>query len=438
MWKKPIVWIPVVLAAALTLTALPWSDKAQADVTLKAPRAVQWNDFLGVDAQFQYFDPAVYQKQMAALDTLGLSWVRLSIHWAVIEPTEGKIDFTALDGAMSAMAAHKYNIVAYLVGSAPFATSAPAGAAAQDQYPPKDVSVFANRMVTLAKRYPQVNTWQPWNEPNITWRPVPDSAAYGQLLLASTTALRAAVPTTNVGTAGMAYYSQNPANGSLMLADLLQGLAANKLIVSYHPYSQYPEGDDPAAKDFIQRGNLVNTTLHNNGVSQVWATEWGWSSYAGPVELQPIIGVNGQADYTLRRLALMSAMDYQRIFLFNLTDLDARASARDQFYGLVDLNGDPKPVYTALKNLFDVTGSRIEPADAPAYTNSPGDLYNVAWTRADGSHLWMFWSASGSSVTLPSVTSATLIDPLNGARTTLANDKGISVPLKTSLQLLIW
>jgi beta-xylosidase len=226
----------------------------------------------------------------------------------------------------------------------------------------------------------------------------------------------------------------------LMLADLLtQGLPSSNIVAAYHPYSEYPEGDDPAAKDFISRGNYINNALHAKGVTQVWATEWGWSSYAGPVEMQAVIGVDGQADYTLRRLALMSAMDYQRIFLFNLSDLDARASARDQYYGLVDLSGNPKPVYTALKNFLGVTGARLEPADAPAYTNGPGDLYNVAWTRADGSHLWLIWSATdGASVTLPSVPSATLYDPLQGTSTSLANAKGISVPLKTSLQMLVW
>ena len=448
MWKKPIVWIPALLIAIAAVSTIQWSEKAEADVNLKAPRAITWSDFLGVNAQFEYFDASVYQKQMAALDALGLTWVRLAIHWAIIEPTQGNYNIAALDGAMTAMSQHKYNIVAYLVGSAPFASSAPAGATNTDQYPPSDYNLFANRMTLLAQRYPQVNTWQVWNEPNIFWLPAADPVAYGSLMTTTANAIRAVLPDKNIGTAGMAYYSQMQDRTDLILTDLVdQGLASQNIIAAYHPYSAYPEGDDTSAMDFIKRSNTLNSTLHAKGVTQVWADEWGWSSYAGPVEMQAVIGTDGQADYTLRRLALMSAMDFQRIFLFNLNDLDARASARDQYYGLIDLNGDPKPVYTALKYFLGVTGSHLEPADPPTYTNGPGDLFNVAWTRADGTHLWLIWSASGASstsstasasVTLPSVTSATLFDPLQGTSSTLANDQGITVPLKTSLQMLVW
>ena len=38
--------------ALLVLACLSWN--ALADTTLRAPRAVVWKDFLGVNAQFQY------------------------------------------------------------------------------------------------------------------------------------------------------------------------------------------------------------------------------------------------------------------------------------------------------------------------------------------------------------------------------------------------
>jgi len=424
---------------AATITSLCLTSTASAETVLKAPRTVVWQDFLGVNAQFQYFTPDIYQKQMAQLDQLGLNWVRLTIHWPIIEPVKDQYDLTALDGAMAAIASHNYNTVAYLVGSATFDSSAPPGATSTDQYPPADFSIFAARMAALAQRYPQVANWQVWNEPNIIWLPKEDPAGYYNLLTTTASAIRATVPNKNIVTAGMAYYSQMHSTPGYMLQDMLDmGLASQNIIAAYHPYSQYPEGDSIPDQDFLVQGNNMNTLLHNNGVSQVWATEFGWSSYAGPVEMQAIIGVDGQADYTLRRLALMSAMDYQRIFIFNLSDLDARASDRDQYYGLVDLNANPKPVYNALRNFLTITGPSLSPADRPALNNIPDDLYAVPWTRADGQNLLMIWSASGSNMQLQGVTSATLYDPMTGTQQTLLDPQNITVPLKPTLQLLVW
>jgi len=425
------------LATLMTCSAL--APVAEAETILRGPRTVVWQDFLGVNAQFQYFSPAAYQQQMDHLDALGLNWVRLTIHWPLIEPAQNSFDLSDLDGAMATMNTHHYNILAYLVGSAPFASSAPEGTPSRDQYPPRDFNVFAARMTSLVKRYPQVNNWQVWNEPNIVWLPKEDPVAYDTLLTTTADAIRAAEPDKTIVTAGMAYYSQMHSTPGYMLQTLLdRGLGTRNIVAAYHPYSEYPEGDSPPDRDFLIRANAMNTLLHSNGVQQVWATEWGWSSYNGPVEMQAIIGLQGQADYTLRRLALMSALDYQRIFLFNLSDLDARASARDQAYGLLDLQGNPKPVYTALRNFLTITGPRLEPSDPPAASGIPSDLYAVAWTRDDGKKLLMVWSATGKSMILPTIRTAVLHDPLAGTRTDLNNPQGISLALKPTLQILEW
>ncbi|WP_397452683.1 beta-galactosidase [Pseudomonas sp. NA-150] len=439
MWRTPFNWRPLLFAGAVGLSTVPWSPILAAQTTLRAPRAVEWKDFLGVNAQFQYFAPDVYEKQMAALDRLGLSWVRLTTHWAAIEPEPGKYDLTDMDGAMTAVNAHHYNVVTYLVGSAPFASSGPPGASNSDQYPPIDFNAFADRMVMLAKRYPQVSNWQVWNEPNIIWLPQEDPQAYDSLLVTVTNALRMNVPGKNIVAAGMAYYSQMHSTPGLMLEKLLSmGLGNQNIVAAYHPYSEFPEGDTLTDGDFLTRATFINSALHAKGVKQVWATEWGWSSYTGTQDMQHVIGADGQADYVLRRLALMSAMDYQRIFLFNLSDMDTHTTPRDQFYGLLDFQGNPKPAYTALRNFLTITGPRLSPTDAPVMNTPPSDLFAIPWNRADGVHLLMFWSASSSSLQLPGIKSAALLDPLVGTRTVLSDPKGISAPSKSSLQILIW
>ncbi|MCO2334695.1 mannose-1-phosphate guanylyltransferase/mannose-6-phosphate isomerase [Pseudomonas aeruginosa] len=148
--------------------------------------------------------------------------------------------------------------------------------------------------------------------------------------------------------------------------------------------------------------------------------------------------VEGQADYVLRRLALMSALDYDRIFLFTLSDLDQRASVRDRDYGLLDLDANPKPVYLALQRFLKVTGPKLRPADPPVTEDLPDGSFSIGWTREDGRHVWLFWSARGGSVRLPKLKEATLHDPLSGKVMPLSGSDGLEVPVKSSLQMLVW
>ncbi len=363
---------------------------------------------------------------------------------ALLEPRQGEFNLNAFDAAAKAMQAHKLRPVGFLAGSAPFASSAPQGAPFSDQYPPKDNQLYSNSLLRFAERYPSFEAWQIWNEPNIYpyWRPSEDAEAYGKLLFTSADALRAKYPEKTIVAAGMAYFSQMPYHdNALMLQSLLQqGVAQKNLVIAYHPYTEKPEGDDAQARDLLLRVQFINNALRANKIDSIWATEWGWSSYDGPKEMQAIIGQDGQADFTLRRLALMSALDFDRIFLFTLSDLDNRAGPRDQHYGLLDLEANPKPVYLALKNFLAITGPRLAPADAPTIEESPNDLYSIAWQRDDGSNLWMFWSASGKNLRLPKVGNAQLYDPLTGKHRELTQEqgKGLNVPVKTSLQILVW
>jgi len=437
---KFFLGLPVAALAVFLLVNL--SQPAEAETTqLKAPRAVVWKDFLGVNAHFLWFTPEQYKQQMQRFHALGLEWVRVDLHWDRHEPSEGRYRLGELDEVVDSLKQEQLKSVFYLVGSAPHATSAPSGSPTPDQFPPKQAQVFAERMAMLARRYPSIDAWQVWNEPNLPsfWRPHEDAEAYGRLLQQSTQALRQVDPNKPVVMGGMAYYSQMPVKGGLMLESLGKlGVQQLGTIIAYHPYSQTPETDEPGKRDFILRSQQLNHMLRGVQVPAIWATEWGWSSYAGPIELQELIGEQGQADYVLRRLALMSALDYDKVFLFALSDLDSRASARDQHYGLLDLQGKPKPVYLALQRFLQISGPRLQPADAPQLSALPNDLYAISWTREDGKNLWLFWSASGAEVHLPNVTKAVVHDPLSGAQKDVQSDQGIRVKASPTLQMLVW
>ena len=431
------------------------TPKALAPVPMKP---VVWADFLGVNAQLQWFSPEIAQQQVKHLQALGLSWVRLALHWMLLEPEPGQHKLEGTDRMMALVRQAGLHSIVYVVGSPRFASSAPAGAPYADKYPPSDPQVYAQRMVALAQRYPMVDVWQVWNEPNIPafWQPRIDPEGYARLLQPAVAALRKAVPNKPIAMAGMAYHSEMAGRGGLML-DAMGKLGAYKLklIACYHPYTAEPEGAEDGARDFLTHTPFVNKGLRAYGVQQIWATEWGWSSYDGPKEEQPIVGEAGQAGHTLKRLALMATQDFDRIFLFTLADLDARAGVRDRRYGLLREDGSPKPVYHALRRFLAVCGPRLAPGAPVRVAGSDGragsaadelpeGLVSIAWQRADGQRLWMAWAHAPMAVSLPGLNlgqrKAVWHQPVAGTQREVRAEAGqpLRLDVGTELQILVW
>jgi len=426
------------LLAVLCVSSL----HAHAATQLEGSKKLIWRDYLGVNAHFLWFTPQQYRQQIEQLKQLGLEWVRIDVHWDRHETAPGQYRLAELDQLMHDLSEQQLKPLVYVVGSAPHATSAPKSSKTPDQYPPKDTKLFAELMAKMAQRYPNVEAWQVWNEQNLPsfWRPYENPQQYGQLLLDTTRALRASAPDKPVVMGGMAYYSQMPVRGGLMFEALGQlGVQQLKTIMAYHPYTEFPEGNTPKDGDFLVHSGQLNQLLRSGEVPAIWATEWGWSSYSGPKELQAIIGEDGQADFMLRRLALMSAGDFDRTFLFALSDLDSRASVRDQSYGLLSLDGQPKAAYRALENFLLITGANLLPTAKPAFISMPKDLYSVSWQREDGKQLLMFWSASKQPIKLKGIQQAQLHNPLTGEQRELkAAESVLEAPSLSSLQLLVW
>lgn len=442
--KQALQWSALSIAAASPAARASWLSRGAKPIELRPMRPVVWKDWLGINAQFQWFPLAMARKQVERLKALNLEWVRLGLHWMLMEPEEGKYELKAIDQAMELVRQSGLRNITYVVGTPKFATSvSPTDQYAKyfDKFPPKDPTTYALRMVHLAKRYPQVDVWQVWNEPNILgfWAPKADPEGYGRLLLPAVQALRATVPDKPVAMAGMAYFSEMP-TGGLMIQKMGElGAFKLNLVVAYHPYTARPEGSDDDERDFVGKVQTAHQWLRAAGVKQVWATEWGWSSYAGPKLEQPIVGEDGQADYTLRRLALMAALDYDRVFLFTLSDLDARAIDRDRSYGLLRENGEPKPLYHALSRFLAICGPRLEP-EAPVKIEggAPKGLVGVSWKRPDGRRLWMVWADKPVTVMLPGVKAGMLHQPLKGTEAALKGDgKGLKVAVTTALQILV-
>ncbi|GEM49869.1 biofilm formation protein PslG [Deinococcus cellulosilyticus NBRC 106333 = KACC 11606] len=372
---------------------------------------------------------------MQQMEHLGLKHFRMDLHWDLLEPEKGTDEVlkNCLDPVMQKSQQHHLDPLLFLTGSAKFASRAPAGEPFPDTFPPRDPSQYTGFLKKLALRYPQVQTWQVWNEPNLpsSWRTSASTTLvreYGDLLQSSAKALKG-LPT-EVMTAGFAYWSELP-EGSFLLKHLQDSRALEGIqTVAYHPYTFQPEGITAYSKGpdfFLNRTKMVNETLKGWG-KRIWATEFGWSTYPGPVEEQPLITPEEQADFLLRRIVLSAHLGFDRIYLFTLTDLDGRASLRDQFYGLLDVNGQPKPAFTALRRFLDVLKGDLEPVELGWKPSSV--LHSRAWKRTDGRVVVAFW---GNPQVLQLSQEAQVLDPLTGR----SNAASRQVEVKTKLQLLV-
>ena len=444
MHRRALLRAAAALAAAPCLARGAPAERAE-PLALQPVRPIVWREFLGVNAQFQWFPDPVARKQVERLKALGLQWVRLGLHWMLIEPEQGRFQFESTDRMMRLVRDAGLRNVTYLVGSPRYASSVPRGDAHErffDKFPPRSPALFAQRLAQFAQRYPQVDVWQVWNEPNLVgfWAPQPDPEAYSRLFAPASQALRTAAPDKPVALAGMAYFGEMDRRGGMMLQELARlGALAFNPIVAYHPYTAGEEGLAQEGHDFVRRVTASHQWLRNAGVRQVWATEWGWSSYPGPKDEQTIVGEDGQADLTLRRLALMAALDYDRVFLFTLADLDERATRRHQHYGLLRRNGEPKPVYHALQRFLQLCGPSLQPASPPPVVGlAPDGLITIGWRRANGRPLWMLWAREPGEVRLKGVTQATLHQPLSGGERVLRDaGEGVRVPVTTALQIVL-
>jgi len=96
------------------------------------------------------------------------SW-RNGTNWSDQEPEPGEYDFTELDRIATDAAEHEVELLPILGSTAPWASSAPEDASQRNRYPARDdmIDRWKRYVETIVERYPDVDNFEIWNEPNI-------------------------------------------------------------------------------------------------------------------------------------------------------------------------------------------------------------------------------------------------------------------------------
>ncbi len=272
------------LLLAVVLLLVFWGRPADAEIqVLKAPRAVVWKDFLGVNAQFLWFSPERYNKQIDRLQDLGLEWVRLDLHWDRLETAEDQYQLASLDQLVKDLEARQPEVGVLPGRLGPLhhhravllALPGPVSAARPGSLRPAHGDALAalperGRLAGMERAQPD--------------RLLAAQGRPGRL--------RQAAP----GQHHRPAHGRPGEAGGFRRHGLLQRDARRPHHVrrprppgrgepQHHrhlpPYTQLPEGNYPWNLDFVSHANQINRALRNAGVPAIWSTEWGWSATRG-------------------------------------------------------------------------------------------------------------------------------------------------------------
>jgi len=365
------------------------------------------------------FDAVTMDREVAAIEGAGITWVRCDFAWLGVEPLQGVWNFAGSDALVDKAGAQGIEILGILGSSPPWANGGQ-----EWNWPPSDIDAWRNYVRTVVSRYAgRVSAWEIWNEENIHafWQPEPDSAEYMVLLEAASQEIRAADPSATIvmgGVAGLGY---------TYLKECLDAGAAGLVdAIAYHPYAEtigvegQPEEDLLRPKEALCRYlvGLMRNFLAGYGEGlEIWLTEVGWTTCD---ETPPGVDEDTQAAYLLRTMINYATTDVDRVMWYNLREIGLNDW---DFYGLLENDFTPRPSYAYYSTFFDIFGpAMVTDPDVISFTCfDPSALEAHCFVLPDGDLALAAWKSddSADSLTLtvsdPSFRNPLLVDPLSGA-----------------------
>ncbi|MEL6403372.1 MAG: LysM peptidoglycan-binding domain-containing protein [Chloroflexota bacterium] len=330
---------------------------------------------------------------LASLATqLGVSWVKLTVDWAEVEPEEGTFDFSEIDSAVAAFEGN-FDIVLLLTGAPDWSRPSSTELALQQPTygPPDDLSTFGTFAGAVATQYEgRVAAYEIWFQPNlrINWMrtnvtlrsdEIPDAGLsdvrYIDLLEAAYDAIKEADEDALVLTAGLAPTGNNDQYNSIdnfifFEALLEQGVMnfSDGINVHLDGFSNPPDemccGDpdtDPGYDEsgyfyFAEQLDEYREILDENGGAEMplWVTRFGWGTAEGAtgdgseLEFVTFNTAEEQAQYTTDALAAGDEAGFvQAMFIYNLNGCFTDSTTAC-YYSMIDANGAGRPVFEAV------------------------------------------------------------------------------------------
>ena len=330
----------------------------------------------------------------------GFGWVKQQVPWEEVEKfwdgceervpqaVQGGWDWEALDRFVNTMTANNLKILLSVV-KAPAcykAADAPVG-----HGPPTDPTKFQRFMRELARRYKgRVHAYELWNESNLQreWGTLGPNAAgeFAELVKNGYIGAKEGDPNAYVGLGAPTPAGDNPpyAIDDRGYLQLLWSVNNGEIANYFEFLGVHPNGGPNAPDDTVANPSASNAdcgggwSTHDsfffNRYEQlyadmiaagpafkdkvIWITEFGWASIDNnPAEGYGYAKCNTeqeQADYMVRayQKVAQEALYVTHMFIWNLNFQEVVPKSDEKWaFGIVDNSLNPRPAYTAVKNM---------------------------------------------------------------------------------------
>ncbi len=310
------------------------------------------NSEVGPHPLFGYNDDWIQQQgRLGQLASSSADVARTGLYWDAVQPTGFDVRVWGLFDALYAQMIARGIRPLFVLYAAP--CWAQSGSCRQGAHPaPEYYDELADFAARAAERYPQAVGIEVWNEPNyeIYWGGQPDPEAYGEMLKAVVPAIKAANPDMPVITAGLSPH-QHDVNDAMAYETFLRRAYATggpQLAdgIGTHPYPlrQYHEPFLDAIRIDLYRYYRVMSE-YGEEWKPMWITETGVSN-----DGEEDYSEEQQADALARMYTMIRRIAHPIPFVgyHRFADQPGHSRVKEQGYGVVAGNGEPKQAFCAV------------------------------------------------------------------------------------------
>jgi|GEM_PF-729248 len=294
-------------------------------------------------------------KWFPMMSAAGITSTRMGQEWSGMEREKGKMDFTGMDRILAAAQANHIEVSTLFFGSPKWTGAGWHGFAMKNL---DDWENYANAMVSRYKD--RIHYWEVWNEGNAGFNDGHNTAEdYARLVSAAYEGAKKADPNAQVGISVASFDA--PYIGVMAQAMAKDGKPGQFDFICIHPYETFGAIGDPDGEiHFLWMKKVLQDELKATAPDKVnvpvWITEIGRPINRDTNESGVSIGgvtTPNDAGHAVVKAYIMSiAEGIARVCWFEGEDPEREQKG----YGLLDVKGNPRPSYTAMKTMTTLLG----------------------------------------------------------------------------------